>query len=114
MYVAFAAAISASNAMRIKEVIRSHPVWRDPTKGVEQIGSELESKLRGWINYYGSYSKRELRKVLQQVDRSLMKWIKDKYKIRGYRKAMLKIEELKRKMKTEGKAIFYHWGTGYS
>lgn len=112
-YLAFTAEISESNSSRIREAIRELKEWRDTTLEVEQIAQKLNSKLRGWINYFGTYSKEKLRRALQQVDRSLVKWIRQKYKIRGIREAIKEVEELKGKIKTEGKAIFYHWGAGY-
>lgn len=112
-YLAFTAEISESNSSRIREAIREQKEWRDTTLEVEQIAQQLNSKLRGWINYFGIYSKGKLRRALQQVDRSLVKWIRQKYKIRGIREAIKEVEELKSKIKTEGKAIFYHWGAGY-
>jgi RNA-directed DNA polymerase len=112
-YLAFTAEISDANAKRIRQTIRGIPEWRDTTLEVEQIAWQLNDQLRGWINYFGKYSNAALRRALQQVDVCLLKWIQRKYKIRNLRKAMNRVDDLKSKIKTEGKAIFYHWGAGY-
>ncbi len=112
-YLAFTAEISDANAKRIRQMIRGIPAWRDTTPEVEQIAWQLKDQLRGWINYFGKYCKATLRRALQQVDVCLLKWIQRKYKIRNFRKAILRVNDLKSKMKTEGRAIFYHWGAGY-
>ena len=112
-YLAFTAEISQRNASRIREEIRKLKEWRDTTIEVEHIAAQLDSKLRGWINYFGQYSKTQLRHSLRQVDRCLVKWVQKKYKLRSYGKAIKQIEELKSKIKTEDRAIFYHWGAGY-
>jgi len=113
-YLAFTAEISAANAKKIRDEIREMKEWRDTTIEVEQIAWQLNARLRGWINYFGRYSKRMLYYTLRQVDECLIKWIQRKYKIRSVRRALAKVGELKSKMRTEGKAIFYHWGAGYS
>jgi RNA-directed DNA polymerase len=113
-FLAFTAEISQHNARKIREEIRTLKEWRNTRIEVEEIAMQLNSKLSGWINYFGRYSKTELRRTLQQVDRCLIKWIQKRYKIKGYRLAVKKRQELKSKIKTEGRAIFYHWGAGYS
>ena len=112
-YLAFTAEISETNAKKIRQTIRGIPEWRDTTLEVEQIARRLNDQLRGWINYFGRYSKVTLRSALQQVDVCLLSWIQRKYKIRNYSTAMHRLDELKQKIQTEGRAIFYHWGAGY-
>jgi RNA-directed DNA polymerase len=112
-YLSFTAEISAGNVKKIREAIREMKEWRDTTLEVDQIAWELNRRLRGWINYFGRYSKRMLRYTLQQVEVCLIKWLQRKYKLRSVRQAIARVEELKSKMKTEGKAVFYHWGAGY-
>lgn len=112
-FLAFTAEISQSNAKKIREEIRSLKEWRNTGIEVEQIAMKLNSKLRGWINYFGRYSKGHLRHALQQVDLCLIKWIQKKYKVTSVRKAMKIREALKGRIKNEGVAIFYHWGRGY-
>lgn len=113
-YLAFTAEISVSNAKKIRDEIRKMKEWRDTTIEVEQIAWRLNSRLRGWINYFGRYSKTVLRYSLRQVDVCLTKWIQRKYKLRSVGRAVEKVKALKAKMTTEGKAIFYHWRAGYS
>lgn len=112
-YLAFTAEISEANAKKIRDEIREMKAWRDTTLEVTQIAWQLNSRLRGWINYFGRYSKRRLRYALSQTDVCLIKWMQSKYKLKSIRRAIQKVEELKGKMRTEGKAIFYHWGAGY-
>lgn len=112
-FLAFTAEISQSNAKKIREAIRSLKEWRNTGIEVEDIALKLNSKLRGWINYFGRYSKGQLRHALLQVDYCLIKWIKKKHKLSGIRKAVKIRDELKDRIRKEGVAIFYHWGCGY-
>jgi group II intron reverse transcriptase/maturase len=113
-FLAFTGEISPGNVKRIREEIRTLKEWRHTGIEIEDIAEKLNSKLRGWINYYGKFSKHQLRRAIQQVDHCLIKWIQKKHKLKGIRKAINQVRELKLQMKTKGKAIFYHWGAGYA
>lgn len=106
-FMAFTAEISRSNQKRIVETIRKLGVWRDTRLDIEAIANLLNAKLAGWINYYGLYSKRTLRRTLMKVDARLLKWLKKKHKT-GTRKAMAKLKAIR-----EGNPnLFHHWQLG--
>lgn len=106
-FMAFTAEISRSNQKRIAETIRELGVWRDTRLDIEMIANQLNNKLRGWINYYGLYSKRTLRRILMKVDTRLLKWLKKKHKT-GTRKAMAKLKAIREGNPT----LFHHWQLG--
>jgi RNA-directed DNA polymerase len=108
LFTAFSAEINQSNQKKIRDAIKEDYVWEQTQLEVNDIATSLNTKLRGWIGYYGLYSNRSLRRVLLHVDLKLIKWIKLKYKI-GYRKATLKLTMLKH----ENPNLFYHWQKGY-
>ncbi len=108
-YLAYTAEISKSNQMKIKEVIRAGVNWRDTTMQIEWIAGKLNSRLRGWINYFGLYSKRSLRKSLGVLEYRLVKWLQAKHKITSIRRANAKLKE----MRKERPGLFYHWQLGY-
>ena len=106
-YMAFTAEISQANKKKIVQTIRELGVWRDTKLDIQAISSQLNAKLRGWINYYGLYSKRTLRRTLLKVDERLLKWLKKKHKT-GTRKALAKLKVIKR----DNPELFYHWQLG--
>lgn len=106
-YMAFTAEISQSNKKKIVQTIRELGAWRNTKLDIREIASQLNAKLRGWINYYGLFSKRTLRRTLQKVDERLLKWLGKKHKT-GVRKAMAKLKVIKR----ENPELFYHWQLG--
>ena len=108
-YLAYTAEISKENQTEIKEAIRESVNWRDTSMQIEAIAGKLNSKLRGWIHYFGSYSKRALRRTLWVLENRLIKWMRDKYKITSIRKAYAKLSELRK----ERPRLFYHWQKGY-
>jgi group II intron reverse transcriptase/maturase len=107
-FMAFAAEISPSNRKKITEVIRELKAWGNTRLEITDIANLLNSKLRGWINYYGKYSKRTLRSSLIKIDQRLIKWIGKKHKL-GYRKSNQKLQAIKQQYPT----LFYHWQMKY-
>ncbi|MBA2762382.1 MAG: hypothetical protein H0U39_10580 [Segetibacter sp.] len=62
--------ISKENQKKIRENIRETINWCNTSQQVEQIAEKLNSKLRGWINYYGLFGKRQLHKQCFTLKRS--------------------------------------------
>jgi RNA-directed DNA polymerase len=108
LFMAFVAEISQSNQKKIRALIREAKIWRNTTVEASDIANHLNAKLRGWINYYGRYSKRSLRNALTSIDRRLIRWMRKKHKI-SRTKAVMKLKMLKH---THSK-MFYHWEKGY-
>lgn len=103
-FMAFTAEISPTNKKRIIQTIRELGAWRDTRVEIQSIAAQLNAKLRGWINYYGLYSKRSLRIALVKVEERLIKWLRKKHKA-GTRKARAKLKVIRR----ENPELFYHW-----
>jgi RNA-directed DNA polymerase len=107
-YMAFTAEMSPSNRKKIVGTIRELGVWRNTRLEIGDIAERLNAKLRGWINYYGQYSLRTLRRTLHKVDERLVKWLKKKHKT-GVRKSREKLKQIRK----EDPSLFYHWQMGY-
>jgi RNA-directed DNA polymerase len=105
----FGSEISKSNQSRIMEIIRNEQLFKRTEVEIKSIALNLNSKLRGWINYYETNGKRKLRMVLMRIDSRLIRWLKKKYRIGG-RKAYQKLKQIKQ----ENPRLFYHWEKGYS
>ena len=108
-YTAFTAEISKENQKKIREAIKAAIPWRNTRMELKDIAQKLNSKLRGWINYFGLYGKAALRRTMRYLDYRIRKWLQDKYKISGVRKAALKLAAIMR----EHPMMFYHWQKGY-
>lgn len=108
-YTAYTAEISKDNQKKITEAIKKTVSWRDTTVELQTIADKLNSKLRGWINYFGLYGKGSLRRVMLRLERRLLKWIQNKYKIGGIREAIEKLNAARK----ENPIMFYHWQKGY-
>jgi RNA-directed DNA polymerase len=108
-YTAFTAEISKSNQKKIAEAIRTTVDWPITHVEIEAIAEKLNNRLKGWINYFGLYGKSSLRKTLLLLERRLLKWIQDKYKITSYKGAINKLFSIRK----QNQRLFYHWEKGY-
>jgi RNA-directed DNA polymerase len=107
-FLAFTAEISATNQNKMRDEIRSVINQQNTTLEMSHLAGALNPKIRGWINYYGLYSKRYLRKALLRIDSRLIAWIRKKYRLQT-KKAAAKLITI-RKTNPE---LFYHWSKGY-
>ncbi len=76
----FIAAVSQKSAKRIRQEINRWPwkYWRQ--KELTDIRKYCQSRLRGWLTYYGLFGKSIIRNVLFHFDKRLSRWAKAKYK----------------------------------
>lgn len=107
-YTAFTAEISRENQQKIRRLIRESVHWRNTTMELGDIADILNSRLRGWINYFGLFGKRNLRKIMLYVDSKLLRWTQKKHKV-GYHAALRFLYGSQQRVPH----LFYHWQRGY-
>jgi len=107
-FTGFGCEISKTNQTKITEVIRSEKTLRNTAIDINAIAKNLNSKLRGWINYYETNGMRKLRRILLQLELRLIRWLKKKHKT-GFRHAT----QLLNQIKQTNPHLFYHWEKGY-
>ena len=106
-YTQFTGEISRENQHNIRDEIRECINWRNTTLEPIEIAVKLNNKLRGWINYFGLFGKRNLRRTMLYVDAQLLKWTQRKHKV-GYRAA----QSILRSLHDHHPHLFYHWARG--
>ena len=87
-FVGFLPAISRAAAQHIRDTIKELAI---PTKrsrySLEELAKLINPIVQGWINYYGKFYPSELKKVLNYVEATLVRWAMGKYKkLRGRKK----------------------------
>jgi group II intron reverse transcriptase/maturase len=107
-FMAFAAEISPANRKRIRGIIKELKLWKNTSLEIKDFAINLNQKLRGWINYFGKYSKKSLRRTLMIIDERLINWLSKKHKM-GYRKSAAKLKVIR----SNYPELFYHWKAGY-
>ena len=107
-FTTFTPEISKDNQKKIRDGIKESVQWRNTSQTIEQIAWRLNSRLRGWLNYFGLFGKRELRKTMLYLEWRLVKWIGRKHKV-GMKASL----DLLQNAKLHNRKLFYHWEAGY-
>ena len=107
LFVGFNPAISPKARKAINQKIRSWKLTKWTMVSMEEIAKKINSVVRGWINYYGAYSKSSLRSVLRQVEFAIAKWAMRKYK-KFHRKWVFTLRWLK-SVSQRSPQLFAHW-----
>lgn len=76
----FLPAISQKAAKKIRAEINSWSWLRWVQSEVKEIIRHSQSKLRGWMEYYGKFGLGRLKHVLFHFDQKLTRWAMRKYK----------------------------------
>lgn len=78
-YGRFLPAISKKAGKRISQTMSSWGIQRRTDLDLNQIAAFCNPKLRGWMNYYGTYSQHVLGSKLRVLNLHLVKWARRKY-----------------------------------
>ncbi len=108
--LSFLPAISDENKMRIKDIIRDWQIRKWVDRKITDIAKEINSVLRGWINYYGRFYKSALNEIMRMVNRHLTKWAKNKYK--SLKRKWHKAREWLITVFDSNRNLFVHWSIG--
>lgn len=110
LFCGFTPAISkpALNAMRA--TIRDLNIRTRTEVTLDDIAREVNPKVRGWIAYYGRYTRSALYPMARYINQTLAVWLKRKYKRfhRRLGRARLFLEKIAR----ENRRLFVHWQLG--
>jgi RNA-directed DNA polymerase len=80
LFVSFQPAISDENAKRIRHVIKRWRLHLWSGKSLNELAQEINSTVRGWIDFYGRFYRSELISSLRHIDDYLVRWAMRKYK----------------------------------
>ncbi len=81
LFISFLPGVSTKAANSIRETIRS---WRigasRNNQSLEEIAQFVNPFVRGWVNYYAKFYPSALTPVLRSLERSLVYWVRRKFK----------------------------------
>lgn len=104
--VSFLPSISQKAAKRIRTEINEWPWLKWQQTDIKVIIQFSQSKLRGWMEYYGKFGHSAISNVLFHFDMKLSRWAKRKYK-----KLKTKIQAAKRvnAFRRRNRQLLAHW-----
>ena len=108
----FTPAISQKNMTRIGQELFKLGIHRWVHFSLSRVAVLLNSKLRGWINYYSKFRKSELRKLFRMVNLRLAKWVRNKYRKFRRRHWFIAYKYLKG-ISRDYPNMFEHWKHGF-
>ena len=79
---------------RLLERVKAGKLSKRSDLSLTDLAKELNPMVRGWLNYFRHFRISDTYPVLHAIDKRLVKWMKDKYKI-GTRKAQRRIARMK-------------------
>jgi RNA-directed DNA polymerase len=110
LFLSFLPAISKRAATTARRAMRDWGLQRRSERSLEELARMYGAKLRGWIEYYGSYGKWRLSKVFNALNNRLVRWAQRKYK--RFRLCGETLKWLRRTAK-RNPALFPHWEAGF-
>ena len=78
--MSFCPAVSDGAAKAIRQRIKRWRLHLWCEQSLDEIARDINSVVRGWINYYGRFYRHELFNVLRAIDAFLVRWGQRKYK----------------------------------
>ncbi len=110
VFTGFLPAISPKAEKSILEKARSLNIRNRSDLALPQIAKWINPMLRGWINYYGKYTRSALNEVLQRINGTLVMWSMRKYeKIQHKKTRAIKYME---EYASKHSYLFAHWKIG--
>lgn len=103
-------AVSQKSMSSMREKMKKWNSLKQSGNQIEDIASEINPVLIGWINYYGKFYSSKLKSFLREVNLRLVKWARTKYlKVRpSVIKGLLWLKEISQKQPD----LFAHWRFG--
>ena len=101
---------TSSRATAVQIADRGLKLRRRTEVTLDDIARELNPMVRGWIAYYGQYTRSALYPLARYINQTLAIWLKRKYKRFHHRlgRARLFLEKIAR----ENRRLFVHWQLG--
>jgi RNA-directed DNA polymerase len=109
VFTGYGAGISQKAKKKLRMEIRDLQIDRYTQRKIEQIATTLNTKVRGWLNYYTRYNKWAIGYIMYKINDRLIQWVRRKFKVTSKYKA---IAMLKRKQQLCPK-LFVHWQAGF-
>lgn len=108
----FRAKISRPAIKNINQTFMRMKIHRQTSKTLVELAIGLRSQLRGWIRYYSLFNSWALRDVFEVLNKRLVRWYTNKYKL--YRRRTWRARQQLRQVARDYPTLFVHWEYGYT
>ena len=94
----------------MRATIRGFNIRTRTAVTLDDIAGELNPKVRGWIAYYGRYTRSALYPMARYINQTLAVWLKRKYK--RFHRRLGRARLFLAKIAPEDRRRFVHWQLG--
>jgi group II intron reverse transcriptase/maturase len=106
-FVSFLPAVSNDAAKGMRRTIKRWRLHLRSGSTLAHLAQEINSTVRGWINYYGRFYRTELIQTLKLINHYLMRWAMRKYKrLRGHPRRAVRFLTA---VAERDRGLFAHW-----
>jgi group II intron reverse transcriptase/maturase len=110
LFCGFIPALSTKASQAIVAEVRQWGLHRRSDRALEELARMYNSKIRGWLNYYGRYYPSALHPTFRHLNRRLVRWAQAKYK--RFRDHPGRAWHWLRRVARSRPALFAHWSFG--
>ncbi|MGE7885578.1 group II intron reverse transcriptase/maturase [Bacillus sp. NPDC094077] len=109
-FINFTPAISNTSKKSIRQKVRDWKLQLKSEKDLTDLSNMFNSKIIGWINYYGKFYKSEMYPALRHINKALIMWARKKYKRLARHKK--RAENFIGRIAKQNPKLFKHWELG--
>jgi RNA-directed DNA polymerase len=109
-FINFTPAISNKSKKSIRQKVRGWKLQLKVEKDLTDLSNMFNSKIIGWINYYGKFYKLEMYSTLRHINKALIMWVRKKYK--KYARHKKRAEYFIGRIAKQNPRLFKHWELG--
>jgi len=103
----FRPAVSPKALKAISRTIRGWALHHRSDKSLQDLAAIYNPYIRGWINYYGQFYRKQLRPTLLRLDTYLVRWARWKFK--RLRRRHWEAREWLARVRGANPTLFSHW-----
>ena len=110
LFVSFTPAVSKIALKAMRRKIRELKVRSRTDLNIAQIAGWLNPMINGWMSYYGRYYRSALYAVFRHINRTLVRWVRRKYK--SLRRHKIRASKFLEGILRRSPRLFAHWRAG--
>lgn len=107
LFCTFSPAVSPSALKTMRTAIRDLKIRRQTHLSLSEVAHRINPLVRGWIAYYGKFTKAALMPVLIYINQTVRAWMRRKFK--RFKIHKIRASEYLHKLARERSEIFVHW-----
>jgi group II intron reverse transcriptase/maturase len=102
--------ISQKSSKKIADILEKMQIHRKVQVPLSRLAAELNTKIKGWIQYYGHFRPTEMSYVFYLLNKRLIRWVKQKHKFTSIRKSVSYLKHVCHHYPS----LFVHWKYGFT